>query len=144
MESLATVFQGWKVAVIDDEPDSLEIVSTLLEMHGATVSVASNGKDGLELIRTLRPDLIISDLSMPGLTGWELVEALKHGERVLADIPVIALTAHAMEHDRHRAIAAGFHNFITKPLKPETFVKEILVLLAVDRPELAAYLNESS
>jgi CheY-like chemotaxis protein len=133
--------QGWKVAVIDDEHDSLEVVGTILEMHGAAVETADNGRDGLDLISRIRPDLIISDLSMPGLSGWELVDALKQGERSLADIPVIALTAHAMEHDRRRAIASGFHNFISKPLQPETFVQQVISLLAVDHPELQGFLN---
>jgi CheY-like chemotaxis protein len=142
MPTLTPALKDWKVAVIDDEPDSLEVVSTILEMHGAKVHTASNGKEGIELIRTIRPDLIISDLSMPGLTGWELVEMLKHGERTMADIPVIALTAHAMEHDRRRAIASGFYNFITKPLQPETFVEQVVSFLAIDYPELQVYLNK--
>jgi twitching motility two-component system response regulator PilH len=140
MDPIDNALQGWKVAVIDDEPDSLEVVSMILEMHGATVETANNGEAGLELIRTTRPDLIISDLSMPGLSGWELVEKIKHGDRALADIPVIALTAHAMEKDRRWAIASGFFNFITKPL----FVKQVITLLAVDHPELRVYLNETA
>lgn len=141
MPALRTALQGWKVAAIDDDPDSLEVVSTILEWHGAEVNTATNGEQGLALIRTLRPDLIISDLSMPGLTGWELVEALKHGDRALAQIPVIALSAHAMMEHRQQAISAGFHNFISKPLEPEKFVHQIITLLAVDRPELRVYLE---
>lgn len=142
MHTLETALLGWNVAAIDDDPDSLEVVSTILEMHGANVQTANNGKDGLALISRMRPDLIISDLSMPGLTGWELVEVLKHGDRAMADIPVVALSAHAMEEHRRQAIASGFHNFISKPLQPETFIKEIIALLAVDRPELSALLEE--
>lgn len=143
MLTRSNALEGWTVAVIDDDPDSLEVVSVLLEMHGATIKSASNGQAGWELISTVRPDLIISDLSMPGLSGWELVDKLKQGDRALADIPVIALTAHAMEQDRRRAISAGFHNFITKPLQPENFVKQVITILAVDQPDLQAYLNEN-
>lgn len=144
MLTLETALEGWKVVVIDDDRDSLEVVRTVLEMHGACVETASNGKAGLELIRTMRPNLIISDLSMPGLTGWELVESLKHGDRALADIPVIALSAHAMEDHRRQAISSGFHNFISKPLQPETFIKQVITLLAVDYPDLGMLLKEAS
>lgn len=144
MTSLEAALAGWKVAVIDDDPDSLEVASMILEMHGAQVETANNGQAGLALISRLRPDLVISDLSMPEVSGWELVETLKHGDRALADIPVIALSAHAMEQHRRQAIASGFHNFISKPLQPETFVKQIITLLAVDRPELRAILDDQN
>lgn len=142
MPDLKTALKGWNVVLVDDDPDSLEIVGFLLEMHGAAVHTAPNGEQGWELIKRIRPDFIISDLSMPAVTGWELVGKLKGGDRVVSEIPVIALTAHAMEQDRQRAIAAGFHNFIIKPLDPESFVRQVLTLLSVDRPELLAYLNE--
>lgn len=133
------VLEGWKVVVVEDEADSLEVATLLLEMYSAEVIGARNGKEGIELIRQHRPNFVISDLSMPEMSGWELIEALKHEERVLAEIPVIALTAHAMDHDRRKAIEVGFHNFITKPLQPEKFVTQVIAILAVDLPELRAY-----
>jgi CheY-like chemotaxis protein len=128
--------EGWKVVVIEDEADSLEVATMLLEMYGVIVIGAQDGQSGLKLIREHRPRFVISDLSMPELNGWELIEQLKKEERALAEIPVIALTAHAMDHDRRRAIEAGFHNFITKPLNPENFVSQIIEILAVDIEEL--------
>jgi CheY-like chemotaxis protein len=133
------VLDGWKVVVVEDEADSLEVATLLLEMYGAQVIGARNGKEGIDLIRQHRPNFVISDLSMPEMSGWELIEALKHEERVLAEIPVIALTAHAMDHDRRKAIEVGFHNFITKPLQPEKFVTQVIAILSVDLPELRAY-----
>lgn len=132
--------KNWTVVVVDDEPDSLEVVTLLLQMYGTTVIPASNGKEALNMIKQHRPRFVISDLSMPGMSGWELVEILKHEERAIAEIPVIALTAHAMSHERRLAIEAGFHNFITKPLQPEKFVTQVIGLLSVDFPELKAYL----
>lgn len=132
---------GWKVVVVEDEPDSLEVATVLLEMYGTEVIGASNGKEGIELIRKHRPNFVISDLSMPEMSGWELIELLKHEDRVLAEIPVIALTAHAMQYDRRKAIEAGFHNFITKPLHPEKFVTQVIGILATDLPELRAYVD---
>jgi two-component system cell cycle response regulator DivK len=130
----AGALQGWTVVIVDDEPDSLEVARILLELCGATVYTALNGQEGLQLALKHRPKLIISDLSMPGMSGWQLLHELK-SNGLTRDIPVIALTAHAMEGDRARGFAAGFHNYLTKPLLPETFVHDLL-LLVVDVPAL--------
>jgi CheY-like chemotaxis protein len=79
---------------------------------------------------------------MPVMDGWEFMNTIKRDRRTL-DIPVIALTAHAMPGDRERAITAGFHNYLTKPLTPATFMRDLLSLL-VDVPELAGMLSQSS
>ena len=136
------VLRGWKVVVVEDEADSLEVATLLLEMYGAEVIGARNGREGVDLIQKHRPNFVISDLSMPEMSGWELIQTLKHETRDLAEIPVIALTAHAMDHDRRKAIEVGFHNFITKPLQPEKFVSQVIALLAVDLPELREHIQE--
>lgn len=123
----------WKVLVIDDEPDSLDVATRVLRFFGATVMTAGNGQEGLDVLRNFQPKLIISDISMPVLDGWGVVYEIKNN-RTLMDIPVIALTAHAMAGDRQRAIAAGFHNYLSKPLTPQTFVRDLIVLL-VDLPQ---------
>jgi len=122
------ILQNWTVVVVDDEPDSLEVAVRILRHYGADVHTAVNGSDGLNRIRSLRPKLVISDLSMPEMDGWGMLGELKL-DRATIDIPVIALTAHAMVGDRERAIMAGFHNYLTKPLTPATFMKDLLVLL---------------
>jgi CheY-like chemotaxis protein len=136
------ILDGWKVVVVEDEADSLEVATLLLEMYGAEVIGARNGREGIAMILKHRPNFVISDLSMPEMSGWELIETLNQGERDLAEIPVIALTAHAMDHDRRKAIEAGFQNFITKPLQPEKFVSQVIAILAVDSPELRALVEE--
>src|SRR5215204_3922669 len=93
------ILEGWRVVVVEDEADSLEVATLLLEMYGAQVIGARNGREGIAMIQKHRPNFVISDLSMPEMSGWELIETLNHGERDLAEIPVIALTAHAMDHD---------------------------------------------
>jgi CheY-like chemotaxis protein len=133
--------ENWTVLVIDDDPDALEIVDALLTLYGAKVVTASNGRLGLEAVRKYRPRFVIADLSMPEMTGWDMVGILKN-DRTTLEIPVIALTAHAMAGDRNRALATGFHNYLTKPLRPETFVSELLSLLAADIPELAQVLKQ--
>ncbi len=133
------LLQGQKILVVEDEPDSLEVAQILLEMYGAVVLTAANGREGLEQARKQRPKFIISDLSMPEMSGWEMVHILKN-DRATMDIPVIALTAHAMTGDRERALAAGFHNYLSKPLRPETFINDLLKLIA-DTPAVADVLS---
>jgi len=123
---------NWRILIIDDEPDSLEVAQTLLEMYGATVFAGTNGEEGFQLALQHRPKLIITDLSMPMMSGWQLLHHLKTNG-LTRDIPVIALTAHAMEGDRARGFAAGFHNYLTKPIEPETFIAD-LFRLVVDIP----------
>lgn len=125
IEEPANLLKGRKILVIDDEPDSLEVATTLLEMYDADVVTATNGQEGLNMARKHRPVFIISDLSMPEMNGWEMLREIKK-DRTLLDIPVIALTAHAMEGDRNRAIAEGFHNYLTKPLRPSSFINDLL------------------
>jgi|SRR5690606_9604689 len=133
------ILQGWEVVVIDDEPDSLEVASRILRFYGANVYTASNGKEGLELIRHHRPKFVISDLSMPVMDGWEMLFEIQQ-DRHIAQIPIIALTAHAMMGDRTRAIEAGFYNYLTKPLTPSTFMGDLLRLL-MDVPDFQAVLS---
>ncbi|MBC7813149.1 MAG: response regulator [Burkholderiales bacterium] len=129
----------WDVLVVDDDPYSLQVATIILSHYGAQVATATNGQEGLESARRLRPRLIIADLSMPVLDGWGMVEQLKK-DRATMDIPAIALTAHAMIGDRAKAMAAGFHNYLTKPLTPSTFMNDLMRLL-VDIPELSGHLN---
>lgn len=132
------VLAGWEVLVVDDEPDSLEVATRILRHYGASVHTASNGREALEQVRAIKPRFIISDISMPEMDGWELLKELKLHRDTL-EIPVIALTAHAMVGDRARAIEAGFHNYLSKPLTAATFMRDLLNLL-VDMPEFSSVL----
>lgn len=135
----ADLLANWDIVVIDDEPDSLEVAEIILDAYGANVHTGTNGAEGLEQIKKVHPLFVISDISMPIMDGWGLIHELKN-DRTLMDIPAIALTAHAMVGDRERAITAGFHNYLTKPLTAETFIYDLLKLL-MDIPELAEHLN---
>lgn len=141
MISIPRAFVDWEVLVVDDERDNLEIARRLLVMAGAKVTTSSTGKDALEQIKSnpTRYKFILSDLSMPEMDGWELLYEIKQEPRT-QDIPVIALTAHAMIGDRERGIAAGFHNYITKPLDPTKFIRQLINLLK-DLPEYASLLD---
>lgn len=133
------LLKDWDVVVIDDEPDSLEVARYILDFYGANVHTATNGQEGVGLVKQIKPRFVISDLSMPEMDGWEFLRELK-STVYTDDIPVIALTAHAMKGDRERAIAAGFHNYLTKPLTATTFMDELLALL-LDIPQLSEHLR---
>jgi CheY-like chemotaxis protein len=133
------LLKGWDIVIIDDEPDSLEVARYILDFYGANVHTATNGREGVALVAKIKPRFVISDLSMPEMDGWEFLGALK-STVYTQDIPVIALTAHAMKGDRERAMAAGFHNYLTKPLTATTFMDELLTLL-LDIPQLSEYLT---
>lgn len=137
-----TLLQGWNVLVVDDEPDSLEVAVIILRFYSATVITATNGQEAIDSAKANRPKLIISDISMPVMDGWAFINELKT-TLATRDIPVIALTAHAMVGDRQRAIAAGFHNYITKPLTSATFIKELLLIL-LDIPEFKDSFKEET
>jgi CheY-like chemotaxis protein len=133
------LLQGWDIVVIDDEEDSLMVAQIILDEYGANTHTATNGEEGIAVVRSSMPKFVISDLSMPVLDGWGLISKMK-SDPDLKDIPVIALTAHAMIGDRERAVTVGFHNYLTKPLTVETFIQDLVNLL-VDIPSLASELN---
>lgn len=118
----------WTVLVVDDEPDSIELVEDMLTFHGATVHGALDGKAALRMLETLRPTFIIADLSMPVMDGWFLLKNIRRTPE-LVEIPVLALTAHAMEGDKELVLAAGFDGYLSKPVNINTFIDDILELL---------------
>lgn len=133
------ILKGWNVLIADDEPDSLEVATRILRYYGANVTTAGNGQEALDLVVKAAPRFIISDLSMPVVDGWGLLYELKQNPDT-ADIPVIALTAHSMTGDRQRAVEAGFHNYLIKPLTAANFMRDLLQLLMAE-PSLAPELG---
>lgn len=119
--------------IVDDEPDSLDVVRRALAYHGAHVTIASGGKQGWALIRKDIPQLVLTDLSMPGFDGWQLLFQMREDE-VTAQIPVIAITAHAMNGDKERTTKAGFNGYITKPLSPIKLADDIVDILGLKNP----------
>jgi len=124
-----------KIVVVDDEPDTREILSEILHAAGATVATAGSLAEVLALCDHFRPDLLISDIAMPGGDGYALVRQLRRrGPRRGGWVPAIAVSAHAREEDRRRALAAGFVRYVTKPVEPTdllTAVREVAAGLAV-------------
>ena len=121
------------VLLVDDYPDNRDIYVQFLTYSGLRVEEAENGHQALEKAFTLRPDVIVMDLSLPGLDGWEATRRLK-GDPRTRDIPVIALTGHALAGHSKGALDAGCDAFITKPCLPERLLEEIRTILAGARP----------
>src|SRR5262249_32253123 len=112
----------------EDNPLNLEMLSRRLERKGFTVIHADNGARGVERARTERPDLIVMDMSMPVLNGWEATRQLKSMPETRA-IPVIALTAHAMIGDREQALQAGCDDYEIKPVDLPRLLEKMQRLL---------------
>jgi len=106
------------IAVVEDNPDNRLLVSALLEDRHRIVEFAS-GPDALEGMRMEPPDVVLLDISLPGMDGTEVLACLRQ-EPALAEIPVVALTAHAMSGDRERFLALGFDAYVTKPIVDES------------------------
>lgn len=114
----------WQVLIVDDDRDNLNVAAQYLQFLGAAVRTAQNGNEGLEALKTLQPNLILLDLSMPTMDGWQMLTLLRENPET-ARIPVIALTAHAMPSDRVKVMEAGFDGYITKPFLLASLVDQI-------------------
>jgi len=121
------------VLLVDDYPDNRDIYVQFLTYSGLRVEEAENGHQALDKAFTLKPDVIVMDLSLPGLDGWEATRRLKQDPRTRG-IPVIALTGHALAGHSKVAFDAGCDAFITKPCLPERLLDEIRAILAAGRP----------
>ena len=115
---------GARILVVEDTPDSLELMTFLLETHDHTVVGAETGEQAIERATAARPDLVVMDLQLPGIDGYQTLIALQATPE-LVTVPVIAVTSFAMVGDRNRVLDAGFHHYVTKPIDPKTFAEEI-------------------
>ena len=120
-----------RVLLVDDYPDAREMYSEYLEFSGFDVVEAGNGMEALQRAVDTTPDIILMDLSLPVMDGWEATRRLKADQRTKA-IPVVALTGHALAGISEGAKQAGCDAFVTKPCLPEDLVREIRKIL--DRP----------
>ncbi len=113
-----------KILVVEDNQDNMDLVCFLLRNAGHEVLEALDGIKGLKIVEEDRPDLILLDLAIPEIDGWQIAETLKSNPDTDA-IPVIAFTAHTLPGDRRRALEAGCNGFISKPISVETFIGQV-------------------
>jgi two-component system cell cycle response regulator DivK len=123
------------ILIVEDNEMNRDMLSRRLKRRGYEVLVAVDGEMGIELARTKAPDLILMDMSLPMIDGWEATRRLK-ADADLKRIPVIALTAHAMATDREKAMAAGCDDYDTKPIELTRLLAKIVTLLLGVRPSL--------
>lgn len=117
-----------RILIVEDKASSRELLRTVLEKQGYTVEEAVDGEDALRKARGQVPDLILLDLQIPVRSGYEVLEELRR-EAQFAAIPIVAVTASAMQGDREKALAAGFNGYLTKPLPLNNLRSEIQRLL---------------
>ena len=114
--------------LVDDNEVNRDLLSRRLERRGYEVILAMDGRRGLAAARSESPDLILMDMSLPEIDGWEVARRLKSDDTTRS-IPVIALTAHAMTSDRQRALEAGCDDYDTKPVEFERLLTKIQTML---------------
>ena len=120
-----------KILVVEDNEMNRDMVGRRLQRRGYDVVVAVDGQEGIDMAYSEDPDLILMDMSLPVLNGWEATRQLKQDKRTRG-IPIIALTAHAMASDRESAIEAGCDDYDTKPLEFSRLIGKIHALLPED------------
>jgi CheY-like chemotaxis protein len=120
-----------RILYVEDNEDNIYVLKNRLSRAGFTVLVAKDGAQGVAMAAAERPDLVIMDLGLPVLDGWEATRQLKAGAETRT-IPVIALSAHAMSGDREKALAAGCDDFDTKPVEMPRLLAKLRALLPKD------------
>lgn len=112
------------VLMIEDNEQNRYLATFLLESNGYHVVTAEDGVRGIELARSLRPDMILLDIQLPRMDGHDVARALR-AQPELDEVPIIAVTSYAMVGDREKCLASGCNGYIEKPINPDTFVSEI-------------------
>ncbi len=128
--SSAEVLQGLRVLVVDDEPDARDLLSTILRRCGSDVRCSESAAEAMQAFSEWEPDILVSDIGMPNEDGYSFIKRIRQLKSKRAKkIPAVALTAYATDEDRLRALEAGFHTHVPKPIEPENFVSSIASVL---------------
>ena len=115
---------GRVILIVEDDPRNLKLIRDLLQIRGYATLEATDGKQGVDMARAKMPDLILMDIQMPVMDGFEATSILK-ADTVTKSITIVALTAFAMQGDRDKCMEAGFNDYITKPLDIRAFMTKI-------------------
>ncbi len=123
-EPIRGEIRNWTILIVDDTPDNLMVARAAMNHFGIQAHTAHNGEEGLALARQIKPNVILLDIKMPKMTGWDVLKVIR-SDPELAATPVIAITAYAMDTDRQEVMEAGFDGYISKPFDLFTFVAEV-------------------
>ena len=115
---------GRKVLIIEDNEQNMYMVTYLLESSNYEVIQAFSGAEGIQKAKEVQPDIILLDIQLPEMNGYDIARALKKNEK-LYDTPIIAVTSYAMVGDKEKALEAGAIGYIQKPIEPDTFVSQM-------------------
>jgi two-component system cell cycle response regulator DivK len=121
-----------RILIVEDNMDNYELVRIVLERAGYDVFLAVNGRDGVDAARAQKPDLILMDLGLPELDGWDAAGKLKSDVETKS-IPLYALTAHTLPSERKRALLAGCDGYLAKPIQMKDFLDVVEEALLVER-----------
>src|ERR1051326_45421 len=133
--SSANIFNGVRILVVDDEPDSRDLICTILTRCGSVVRCSESASDAIQAFTEWNPDLLLSDIAMPNEEGYSLIRKVrKLRSKRAKTIPAIALTAYATEEDRSMALAAGFQTHLAKPVEPDSLLESIASALGGEIP----------
>ncbi|HEY9300506.1 MAG TPA: response regulator, partial [Phormidium sp.] len=126
--------QDVRILLIDDEPDARELIAFILEDAGAIATVAASALEALKIFPQLKPDLVVSDIGMPEMDGYMLIEQIRAmPPQQGGQVPAIALTAYAGEINEQQAIAAGFQRHLAKPVEPDQLVEAVITLVQEEK-----------
>jgi CheY-like chemotaxis protein len=113
-----------RILLVEDNENNRYLAQFLLEREGFSVAIAVTGKQALEAARLAKPDLVVMDIQMPEMDGYETAERFK-SDPALAQIPLLGVSSFAMAGDRAKALKVGFSGYIEKPINPDTFAAEV-------------------
>lgn len=119
---------NWRVLIVDDDPDNVGVLELVLGFHNAATRIAGSGRECLDMLREETPTLLLVDIQMPGMTGYELLEQIR-SNAAWSDLPVVAVTAHAMRGDADRIMRAGFDGYISKPVDVASLIDDLNSIL---------------
>ena len=120
---------GVQILVVDDDSDTRDLLEIILENNGAIVTVAASATEALTILEKSHPNILLSDIGMPQMDGYELIRQIRDLPSQDRNIPAIALTAYATDFDEQKVIAAGFQLHIPKPVEPEYLVNALAKLI---------------
>ena len=123
-----TDLSSWNILIVDDEPDNVGVLELVFHFHRAKVRTAESAKQCLKLLEDECPTLILVDIQMPEMSGFDLLNTIRSDAR-WRNLPVIAVSAHAMEGDSERGLQAGFDGYITKPVSAATLAQEVSAIV---------------
>lgn len=126
--SNATSQANWEILLVEDDEDARSVLSSILQNHEVSVTMATTAEEALSQLKTSKPTLVIIDLGLPKMNGWELISAMR-SQPALADIPAVAITAYHSNRVAQKAIEAGFVAYFPKPISLKMFVEDLTNIL---------------